>query len=144
MVDDSTDCLVAYEIIAPHDCDISSCTYLQPEPDRIENLAISESRKFENERKARSSSHQAPTPLVQWGRGMQRRIQTKPTIAHGSAWQVETRASVRRQQEQEAQQVDADNKAKQIKIELKRLEDEARQTQASIQKSIPQAILTSN
>jgi hypothetical protein len=69
-VDDSTDCLVAYEIIALHDFDISSCAYMQPEPDRIENLAISETRNFENERKARSSTHQSPTPIVQWGRGM--------------------------------------------------------------------------
>jgi hypothetical protein len=76
------------------------CEYMQQEPDRIENLAISETRKFEHERKARSSTHQAQQPIVTWGRGMQRRIQTPSTIAQGSAWQVETRASTRRQQEQ--------------------------------------------
>ena len=43
-VDDSTDCLVAYEIINPKVFDISRCDYMQGEPDKIENLAITETR----------------------------------------------------------------------------------------------------
>jgi hypothetical protein len=141
-VDDNVDCLVSYETIAPNDFDISCCDYLQPESQKIEELAIFETRKFENERKARSSSHQTAPPIIQWGRGMQRRIQKSPNITHGLAWQVDTRASIRRQQEQTAQHIEADTKAKQAKIELQRLTKEAKQMQETLQSSKPQTVLT--
>jgi hypothetical protein len=117
-VDDSTDCLVAYEIINPSGFDISKCDYMQGEPDKIENLAITETRRSENERKSRSQQHQNQTPIVKWGRGMQRRIKTPLEAEQGYAWRVETRASVRRQQEQIAQLATMEEQTNQARNEL--------------------------
>jgi hypothetical protein len=53
-LDDSTDCLLTYEIVYPKAFDISTCNYLQNEADQIETLALTETRQLEEKRKLRS------------------------------------------------------------------------------------------
>jgi hypothetical protein len=46
-VDDSTDCLLAYEIVNPKGFDISTCDYLQDEANQIKTLALTKTRQLE-------------------------------------------------------------------------------------------------
>jgi len=46
-VDDSTDCLLTYEIVNPKGFDISACDFLQNEANQIETLALTETRRLE-------------------------------------------------------------------------------------------------
>jgi hypothetical protein len=74
-VDDSTDCLLAYEIVIPKGFDLSTCNYLQNEPDQIETLALTKTRRLEEKWKSRSPVQQNNTQ-------------------HCVAWKLETRASL--------------------------------------------------
>lgn len=49
-VDDSVDCLVAYEIVHLENFDMSTCDYVQGNPNLIETLALTESHYFDLER----------------------------------------------------------------------------------------------
>jgi hypothetical protein len=118
-VDDSVDCLIAYETLNPTTVDLSECDYLQEAPQRRESLAVVETQRFEN---ARNSQQQNSTSA--------------------NAWKVETRASLRRLNEQSARELEAKDKAEQIKIELARLEEESKATERQYQMPRPEAPMT--
>jgi hypothetical protein len=103
-IDDSTNCLLAYEIINLKGFDTLKCDYMQNEPDMIKNLAITETRRSDDKRKLRSPHHQ--------------QIQHELQREHGSAWKVEIRASYRRQQEQTTQKAAAEEHVKKARLEI--------------------------
>jgi hypothetical protein len=71
-VDDSVDCLIAYETLNPTNVDPSECDYLQDAPQQRESLAVVETQRFENARRSRQQN-----------------------TASANAWKVETRSSLR-------------------------------------------------
>jgi len=119
-VDDSTDCLIAYETINPVGFDFSSCDYIQSAPAIRESLATVETQRAEDDRKSRSSSNSA----------------------NGNAWKVETRASTRRLKEQLARFEESTAHAQQIKDEVTRLMREAEESERQATLSRPEAPLT--
>jgi hypothetical protein len=126
-VDDSTDCLLAYEIINPKEIDFSKCDYMQDEPDRIDILASTETRRLDNKRKSRTSPQQ---PHI--------RTENK----QGFAWKVETRASLRRQKEQTALKVASDEQINKTRLKVSRLEQEAQLPQQQLHSARPEAPTT--
>jgi hypothetical protein len=118
-VDDSVDCLIAYETLNPTTVDLSECDYLQEASQRRESLAVIKTQRFEN---ARSSQQQNSTSA--------------------NAWKVETRASLCRLNEQAARELEAKDKAEQIKIELAHLEEESKATERQYQMPRPKAPMT--
>jgi hypothetical protein len=128
IVDDSSDCLLAYEIINPKGMNISKCDYMQNEPDRIEKLALTETRRFDDERKSRSPLQSSPN---------------KSENKQGVAWKVETRASLRRKQEQATKQAASQEQLNKVRIEVSRLEDEAKATHQKLLSARPEVPITS-
>ena len=148
-VDDRRDCLVQYSLIAPTGFDASSCDFAPQDADCIEDLAITETRRFELARKARSPQYQSKAPVVKWGRGMQHQIQTpQEAEEQGYARRVETRASRRRQQEAEDSEREhkaaMDRQLSELLAELHRLQTEGEQPLSDdAVRQIAQSLVTS-
>jgi Reverse transcriptase (RNA-dependent DNA polymerase) len=106
-VDDSSDCLIAYETINPKGFDMSLCDFFPDAPATRESLAVVETQRYENARKQRRDPQWCPAQ-----------------DPHGHAWKVETRASARRLKEQSDLAAASIEQTQHIKAEISRLEKE--------------------
>jgi hypothetical protein len=97
---------------------------LQNEADQIETLVLTETRQLEEKRKLRSP------------------IQQINNTKHGVAWKVETRASLCRQQEQTTQEVASLEQIMKTRLEISRLEQEAKVLKEKLRSAHPETPLT--
>jgi hypothetical protein len=59
-IDDSTDCLVRYTTVPPNKTVVLQCDHMQKDPDQIEQCAITESSRFDRDRRSWSTNTSSP------------------------------------------------------------------------------------